>query len=411
MEILIVEDELPTRIMLEAILQRHEYIVTKVDNGSDAWALLEAGKKYSIILTDWEMPGLSGVELLSKIRAREESSYPYTYVLLLTSRTSLTDKAAGFNAGADDYLTKPLIEEEILNKVQVGMRIANYEHKVSVTTEKIKKYAEKMEHLAQERAVQLVHADRMVTLGIMSAGIAHEINNPTSFISGNVQTIARAWNLIAPHLDHERMVQTIPQISMITEEIPNMIEGIKKGVERITEIVKGLKSYSRQDKSEKKEVKFKDVIYEAVEMCRPIKNRIDIAVSPIVDDIIIRADITQISQVIVNLATNAADALSGTQDPRMEIEHSIQDGLLVLLLRDNGPGIPEDILISIFDPFFTTKDKSSGTGLGLSISKGLIEEHDGSITVANIESGGACFTIILPLVHSFTESLRIKYED
>lgn len=161
-------------------------------------------------------------------------------------------------------------------QVKVGIRIINLEQQLTYEKQKVSRFAQEMETLAKHRAEQLVHADRMATLGVMAAGIAHEINNPATFINGNIQTFEKFWNIIKKRLlytdtidksqtiDKDRLNQKRiiykkenekenknnkqdSQIAFIIEEMPSLIEGIKNGTGRIQRILKGLKSYARQD--------------------------------------------------------------------------------------------------------------------------------------------------------------------
>ncbi len=174
MKILIAEDDLTSRSVLMSVLKKWNFDVISTCDGDEAWNTMQNEDAPQLVVIDWEMPGMNGDELCKRLRGQERKRP--LYLILLTSRDKTDDIVHGFEAGADDYIAKPFNNAELKARVDAGRRSLNFQ------TE-IRRYAEEMETLARDRAVQLAHSDRMATLGILSAGIAHEINNPSTFIS------------------------------------------------------------------------------------------------------------------------------------------------------------------------------------------------------------------------------------
>jgi C4-dicarboxylate-specific signal transduction histidine kinase len=285
----------------------------------------------------------------------------------------------------------------------VGQRIINLQEKLIKEQEKTQAFANDMEVLADERAKQLVDADRMVTLGTMSAGIAHEINNPTTFISGNAQSFETFWPYIETLIkERGKESKEVEKLEFIKEEVPGLISGIKNGAERITKIVKSLKTFAHHpDATEHDQhdfFKIQDAVNNALVLCHN-KLKYNIKLNVDIEDNLpeILGDSQQIEQVIVNILNNAADAVNGQKSAKINIDVWHEEGLVSIKISDNGSGIKEEHLGQIFNPFFTTKSVGSGTGLGMSISHGIIQAHKGALEAGNNPDKGAFFHVILPV--------------
>lgn len=404
MRVLIADDDAVQIVLLERTLTRWGYEVTVCRDGASAYEALAAPDGPRLAILDWIMPGLSGLDVCRKLH--EDASRPFTYLMLLTSKTQKEDLVRGLEAGAHDFVTKPFEPSELRSRVSVGARIIEYEAALAEKNAQLARYATQMEELAEARAKQLVHADRMATLGTMAAGIAHEINNPASFISGNAQTVARFWGPIESLLqsDAARAHPDAERFAFIREEMPQALASIRNGVKRIARIVKGLKVFARQDVGERGPCDLNHCVAQALELCHNRLKR-TVAVEQTLDASIpsIQADAQQIEQVLVNLFVNAADAMDAHGGGTLHVSTAAEDGALAVRVTDTGPGIPADKLADIWAPFYTTKELGRGTGLGLSISKEIIEGHGGTITAENRPEGGALFCIRLPAAGSEKE--------
>jgi signal transduction histidine kinase len=252
--------------------------------------------------------------------------------------------------------------------------------------------------MVQERTRQLIHADRLASLGTLSAGIAHEINNPTTFITGNLQTLEQFWKKLVLYLEQSARQDPLdPKLQYILDEFPSMIRSIRNGADRINNIVSGLKMFARKDTTIKEWIDFNNVLQEALSLTHNrLKYNIEVAVE--IDEKLpnLWANEQQMVQVMVNLLVNAADAI-GDKAGRIQVSaRSAGPGRVEIEVDDSGAGMPPEIAGKIFDPFFTTKPVGEGTGLGLSITHGIIQDHQGSIQVDSRVNQGTTFTISLP---------------
>ncbi|MBF0340090.1 MAG: PAS domain-containing protein [Magnetococcales bacterium] len=251
---------------------------------------------------------------------------------------------------------------------------------------RLDQHAEKLEEMVQARTRQLIHAERLATLGTFSAGMAHEINNPNAFITANVQFLQQYWHLAGPILLAHAAADPTGRVVRFHPEITKTLDGILDGSGRITKIVDGLKTYSKGGmENDRVECRLEDPIRDAENLLnhRLRKEEAVLRVS-IPREITIYCDRQQIAQVFVNLFNNALDAMNDMRDlveKRITVEGKMVERHVWIWVRDNGPGIPESVLGKIFDPFYTTKGKTKGTGLGLSIVEGIIKDHRGQISI------------------------------
>lgn len=393
MKILVAEDHSVSLRLLEVTLQKwgHEPILAQ--NGRDAWDALTQGPAPPVAILDWMMPHLSGVDLCRKIR--EVPRLRQMYVLLLTAKGTKDDVLMGLDAGADDYVIKPFDMDELLARLNVGKRVAELQDNLAKKNKALMRYAVDMEVLAEERSKQLIHSERMASVGIMAAGIAHEINNPSTFISSNALVQQRFWEKIQPVLEANKEADGV---EFVLEEMPKTIVDIQKGVKRISKIVNGLRTFCRQDSGDKEPTDIHERIDASLVLCQNVlKKHVTVKTTFLRDLPLVFADAQQLEQVFINLFTNAAHATEEKQDAVLHIQTKQDKNWVIVTISDNGPGVPKDKLQDIWQPFYTSKPVGKGTGLGLSITQGIIESHEGEIFVENNSDGGACFTIKLPI--------------
>lgn len=398
MDVLIADDSPTSRRLLEIALSKQGHKVASAKDGNEAWKFFQKDNAPRLAVFDWEMPGLTGVELCRKVKERKDA--PYTYIILLTGKKKKEDIVTGLESGADDFITKPFDPSELKSRLAAGIRILNYETALAGKNEELARYASQMETLAEDRAKQLVHADRMSSLGVMSAGIAHEINNPLTFILNNIQLLQKFWAIILESLKKvvEKDDKKNKQMKFVLEETPKTLQGALNGVERIRRIVKGLGVFSRKDTGELSKCSINDRIEQALVLCHnALKYHVTVEKQLGENLPEIEANPPQLEQVFINLFVNAAHAMESQEKGILKITTSRKDHFICAVVEDTGPGISEDQLESIWDPFFTTKGEGKGTGLGLSISKEIINNHGGTIRVENNSDRGAKFIIELPV--------------
>lgn len=400
MKVLVAEDDRISRMVLERYLNKWSFETISVRDGAQAWEIFQRGEPFDIAILDWMMPEFTGLELCRKFRDERKNDI---HIILLTAKTSKSDMMQAFEAGADDFVTKPFDPLELGSRLKAGRRLVEARQLLHQKNLELKTYNKKLETLAEDRAQMLMHQDRLASLGTLTAGVAHEINNPATFISGNAQTLERMWQFIEPELKSSLAASSTPkQLAMTIEEFPNMIAGIREGVRRISSIVSGLKTFARTNKSERVAVNVHACIENALMLCNNrIKYDYDIKRNFSKTEPVIVGDNQRLEQVFLNLIVNAADAMekSVSQGKRglIEITTHFDKEKLTLSFRDTGPGIAKARAEEIWKPFYTTKEAGKGTGLGLSISQSIIADHGGQLSVTNHTEGGAIFTMQFPL--------------
>jgi len=263
---------------------------------------------------------------------------------------------------------------------------------------------------------QLIQSEKMASVGVLTAGIAHELNNPINFMSGNVHPLQQDMEEVFALL--EKYEQTITKndlgdhfaevdelrkemdFSYLIQEIYSLLKGIEEGANRSSEIIKGLRSFSRLDDEA---CQFYD-IHEGIDSSLVLlKNKL------IDKKISVRKDYgdfegvecfpSKFNQVIMNILTNSLQAMEAGRGELFIQTVSSAIGIKIII-KDNGKGMPPEVKEHIFDPFFTTKEVGKGTGLGLSISYGIIEKHNGNIDVISEPGKGTEFIISLPRTQS-----------
>ena len=261
---------------------------------------------------------------------------------------------------------------------------------------------------------QLIQAEKMASVGVLTAGIAHELNNPINFVSGNVKPLQRdledVFSIIKKYediietkkLDKEfRDVSALMDqldYSFLIQEIDKLLEGIKEGAKRSSQIVKGLRSFSRLDEEQ---FQIYD-IHEGIEsslilLHNKTKNRITIH-RDYADFKSLECYPSKINQVLMNVLTNSIQAIEGKGDIYI---HTLSTEIgFKIVIKDNGTGMTPEVKEHIFEPFYTTKEVGKGTGLGLSISFGIIEQHNGQIDIISEPNKGTEFIITLPKTQS-----------
>lgn len=252
---------------------------------------------------------------------------------------------------------------------------------------------------------QLIHSEKMASLGRLVAGVAHELNNPISFVFGNMHAlkqyggrISEYLNAVNKGLSSEALLGKRKELKIdrILDDMESLIEGTLEGAERVSDIVADLRRYSGGQKEQVEEFDLSKVTRTATEWvfkACPVKPEIDYQIPDVFP---ITGHKGHIHQIVGNLVQNAVDVMEGGQRREMSIRIHEAEGRVYLEVLDSGPGIPQSDISNIFDPFFTTKPVGKGTGLGLYISYGLARNLGGDLRVSNHPKGGALFTFELP---------------
>ncbi|MFZ1983282.1 MAG: response regulator [Desulfatitalea sp.] len=558
MDILVVEDDPISRRFLEKAITAMGHQVAGAENGRHAIDIVEA-QPIALIVTDWRMPEMGGMELCRHIRGANFNRY--IYIIVLTAMDQKKDMVEIFQAGADDYITKPFDREELRARLQTGVRHIEVErhylqmqytliesrnklrtvfdvlreeivslnpdftiisvnkafmdriggnpdaivgkggreyfdirveeavrrafetqakehmlltesdgdvsmrhrqvevlpiqdnaaHVVSVVvvmrdvTEERSKAAEiealndRLTHTAiqvesenrklenalkqiEATQAQMIQSEKMASIGQLAAGVAHEINNPTGFVSSNLKTLndykSDIFALIEKYRQYrERLQETsvrnalgaelnagIDEIAAFEKQIDidylisdttALIGDCREGTERIKKIVLDLKDFAHPGKDE---LKAMDINAGLESTLNVVKNEIKYKATVHRDfgDLpLVMAFAQQLNQVFMNILVNAAQAIE--KKGEIHINTRALNGCVEVEIADTGCGIPAKNLTKIFDPFFTTKEVGKGTGLGMNIAYNIIKKHNGTIEVQSEVGKGTTFTVRIPI--------------
>jgi signal transduction histidine kinase len=417
MKVLVADDSMMMQRLLLRSLEKWSYEVSIASDGAEAWDLFQRDH-FPLVLTDWMMPQLDGLELTRRIRA---SGHPgYVYIILLTAKSEKEDLVAAMDAGADDFLSKPFDQEELRVRVREGERIILLERAL----------AEQNRQLREAQAA-LVQSEKLASLGQLAAGMAHEINNPVAYVANNLAVLQRdvlAMNEVLQkyRAGREALAKTDPQLAAeataleetndlawVQENLPRLFESSLDGLSRVREIVKNLRDFARLDEAELDEV---DLSAALESTARMLHHEIDDKRLSLEMELAPGAKAVcrpqKINQVLYNLLLNAIQASS----PRARIWLRTRTGAegVTIEIEDEGSGIEPENLPRVFEPFFTTKPIGRGTGLGLAICYGIVQNHGGSIEVVSEPGKGSLFRVHLPPrppAPGIARPLRRKIED
>lgn len=355
----------------------------RVIQATDGAAGLELAVKHvpDLIVADYMMPNLDGLSLCRELRDRQVTLM--LPIMLVTARSDEDVRLTALRNGANDVMVKPF------SLTEFHTRVHNLVHASLLQKEVALRNAELEQTLAELRAAErdLIQSEKMAALGILTGGIMHEINNPLNF--------ARSALFIL-----DRRTGKLPDESKGT--LKEVVSDIREGINRISTIISDLRTFCHPE----------TVMAAACPISEPIQSAIRILSSPLKEfhiqlhedvpaDIVVRGDRNQLTLVLLNLLKNAIDALAShmtpdSEPPQIWISTRSEGTVTDILIRDNGPGIPETNLSKIFDPFFTTKPAGEGTGLGLSVCYRIITAHGGNISADTAPGGGTVFTIRMP---------------
>ena len=302
--------------------------------------------------------------------------------------------------------------EELLSQSD-ELKQANEE--ITATNEALNTQKDELGHTLENLKLtqdQLIQSEKLASVGQLTAGIAHELNNPVNFISGNVKPLRRdiddifeilgkyekiiRENDISDKFNEVDSLKEKLDFKLLTTEIKSLLEGISEGAHRSSEIVKGLRSFSRLDDDKFQHADLHDGLDSSlILLYNKTKGRINVH-KEYGDLPKVECLPSKINQVFMNLLTNSIQAIEGRGDIFIE---TISSGIGVkIIIRDTGAGMSTEVKKHIFEPFYTTKEVGSGTGLGLAISYGIIEQHQGNIDVISEDGKGTEFIISLPIV-------------
>lgn len=394
--ILVVDDTEINQMLLKTLLEHEGFHVTVASSGSQALEQV-AKSAPDLILLDVMMPEMNGFETCEQLQTLPQvRDVPIMFITALDDRKN---KLQGLRSGAVDYITKPFARDEVLARINVHLNL-------------------------RKARLQLLREDKMASLGQLVAGLAHEINNPISFIHGNLQYTDRyIWDLMklvtaygeAYPEPPETVRQCLEEVDFefLRDDLPQMMKSMTDGTQRIADIVRSLRLFARLEEADCKAINLPDSIessllfvqhrlhpsglYPAIEIIRQY--------APEVPDIVCYAG--AFNQAFMNIVVNAIDAiedklqnLDGADfQPCITISSQLCSSTHIeVTVMDNGIGMTEALQRRAFEQFYTTKIIGRGVGLGLSVAQQIIEQqHHGSLSLTSEAGQGTTLQIQLPI--------------
>jgi signal transduction histidine kinase len=376
---LVADDEPDMLRFLKSQLIQHYEVLEAVD-GQQA---IEKAAQFlpDIILLDMMMPEKDGLQACRELRERTSTqSIP---IVLLTARADEETKLAALAAGASDFLPKPFSTTELHVRIKNLVESHQYQSKLSKQNMALESTIEQL----KDTESQLVQTEKLASLGRMSAGIIHEINNPLNFATTGLYTLRNKGKYLVPEQQ---------------AEYAEVLKDVEEGIKRVKTIVSDLRMFTHPETESRDQVDVAEVLGSALRfLANEWKDRVEIE-QKMDPHLAVWANKNKMIHVFTNLLQNSLDALkdkefANGEKPKISIEGATNNGRSIVRVRDNGPGIDKEHLDKIFDPFFTTKDVGEGMGLGLSICYRIIQECDGRISV-NTKVGEYCeFTLEFPV--------------
>ena len=469
-EILVIDDTSTNLKLIADFLGEYGFVVRIAKNGIQALKVLEAVSP-DLILLDVMMPEMDGFETCRRLKDWEKTKdIPVIFMTALADFANPENKVKGLTLGAVDYISKPIQLEEVLARVKTHLSLRSVTQQLSEQNTRLGEEIEqrkqvenalrKSEVREREKAQaleltlnelkrtqsQLIQAEKMSSLGQMVAGVAHEINNPASFIYGNLNFAREYFQDLSRLIElyQQTYPNPTPEIQQLSQEIDwefladdwsKLLDSMQVGAERIKKIVLSLKSFSRLDESELKSVDIHENLDNTLLMLQHRLRAENISTADkgsllapaieVIKDYSPLPQVTcyasQLNQVFMNILNNAIDALkqeSGVRSQesgviptitiRTEVSNQqniltsgsclLNSSFVVIRIADNGCGMSEEVQQKIFDPFFTTKPVGRGKGLGLSISHQIVvEQHKGELSCVSRKEKGTEFIVKIPL--------------
>src|SRR5574341_648407 len=389
--VLVVEDNPDMREFVAFELQG-DYRVLKAANGIEG--IRVAGEILpDVIVSDVMMPEMDGYQLCREIR--KDPRTKHSPIILLTARADMAMKIEGLEHGAEDYLTKPFNAQDLRAKIKSLLEQRRLEREIQQRNEALEAALEEL----KATQTQLVQSEKMAGLGMLVAGMAHEINNPINFAKNSLSVLQRAWEELKPLVTREaRGADTVEAV----EDVEASLGIVRSGVSRTEQIVGQLKAFVRKDQNQKVVCSVQEGLESTLNLVRPTMGK----------QIVLHADLQssgavlvvpgKLNQVWMNLLQNAAQALGSSGE--IWVESRDHEHMVTVTVRDSGPGITAEHMPRLFEPFFTTKPVGQGTGLGLSVSYQIIQDAGGRIEVKSEEGHGAEFTVFLPLTRALSRA-------
>lgn len=377
--ILVVDDEMGPRESLKVILSPTYRVVT-ANNGKQALDIMDQDRP-DMVISDIRMPQMTGTELLREIKMRDA----HIPVVLITGYATVQTAQEAVRASAYDYINKPYDVGDIEKVVSRALAENRARRERERTMTQLQQWNLELED-------QIGQLDQKATLGELSAELIHDLNNPMSVLRGYISLLEDSFGRDAQPKEQSKQQK-------------EFLDVIKSQVERCVKLTRNFLDFARSPSELWSEENINELIHDTLFVLRVRILKQNIELNTHLDTDLPRCFVmaTPLQQALYNLVSNAIDAIKEQRKPgRLTLTSATEDApggatAIRIGIRDNGPGVPEDIAERIFAPFFTTKGKKKGTGLGLAICKRVIDQHDGRVEVQSTEGQGAEFILHIPL--------------
>lgn len=402
LHILLVDDSNISRQITSDLLVSQFFQIIEANNGADALKELENDSSIKLLITDYHMPQMDGFELTKEVR--KKYAMEDLAIIGISARGNPLLASQFLKCGANDFIAKPFFAEELLWRVNQNVELmaniaqrrqyhANLEKEVERQTAEIKK-----------SQTMIIQQEKLAAIGQLSAGVAHEINNPIGFISSNLGSMKKYMKKLCEYIEASKA--NLPQdelselreklkIDFILEDVGELVNESTEGTNRVKEIINNLKSFSRSDEAEAKETDINECIESTLKIVwNELKYKSEV-IKEYGDLPSLKCYHQQLNQVFMNLLVNAAQAIE--EQGIITIQTWADKKNIYVAISDTGQGIKPENIDHLFEAFFTTKEVGKGTGLGLSIAHGIITKHSGTIDVESHLGTGTKFKIALPV--------------
>ncbi len=418
-KVLIVDDNLQNRYLLQALLGGHGFETRTAENGFQALEILKGQFRAEVIISDILMPVMDGFEFCRQCKQDDQFRW-IPFLFYTATYTEREDEQFAHSIGAERFLTKPQSPDVILATVHemletlpgleqitpksstLSAEMEFFRKHNSILFKKLdEKIAElerevaerrQTEELLRKRESDLLQSQKMESIGLLTGGIAHDFNNILSSIMLNAEFLG---DMLLDQSPCPKCQEPIRQIS--------------EAARRAANLTRQLLTFTRREPLTRRPMNLNEVVGHLMGMLhRILGEHVSLAFSACPDVLVVQGDVGMLEQVVMNLTINARDAIAGGGSISIQTSSAAFSALeaqgrgvkegeyACILIRDSGIGMDEHTLKQIFDPFFTTKEAGKGTGLGLATSRSVIQQHGGWIEVESAPGQGTLFTVFLP---------------
>lgn len=376
LRVLIADDEPALRRYLAEAMT--SFSVIEARNGREALELARQHRPHIIIL-DYMMPEMDGLEVTRALRSHPPTSR--IPVLFITANAENLPRLQALEAGVNEFITKPFSTVELEARVRNLVRQKEFERDLIASKDALEAAHEAL----KENEVRLLQAERLSSLGRMSAGIIHEVNNPLNY----TRSALHALKSFRRQLDPENR-----------EDYDEVLGDVSEGVERVIRIVSDLRAFTRGNPSAMVEVHLAPAVESARRLISHELAGLDLRID-VPEDLVVNGNANQLTQVFMNLLENASSfvlaAKKRGETPCIKFQaRHLPEGSVLVTIRDNGSGIAPEDVPKVFDPFFTRRDVGTGTGLGLSICHQILQAHGATVEVHSQRDQYTEFSLCFP---------------